>query len=83
MTSTTVRVLYFVVYKFCGILLSTKIYTPQNLIPSILYNDCTYHAAMATKINTPQIFLPTKNMKFLPMKFNPCTVCMLKCMLHS
>ena len=34
----------------------------------------TYHAAMATKNNTPQIFLPTKNMKILPMKFNTCTV---------
>ena len=27
------------------------------------YNDCTYHATMATKINTPRIFLPTKNTK--------------------
>ena len=25
---------------------------------------------MATKINTQQIFLPTKNMKILPTKFN-------------
>ena len=43
-------------------------------MPSILNNNCTYHAAMATKINTLQIFLPTKNMKILPTKFNTCKV---------
>ena len=74
----TICVLNFVVYKFRGfrgILLSTKIYTPQKLIPNILDNDCIYHAAMATKTNTQRIFLPTKNMKILPTKFNTCTVC--------
>ena len=74
---STVRVLNFVVYKFHGfhgILLSTKIYTPQKLIPSILHNYCTYYATMATKINTPRIFLPTNNMEILPTKFNTRTV---------
>ena len=41
-----------------------KIYTPWKLIPRILDKDCTYHAAMAMKINTPQIFLPIKNKNF-------------------
>ena len=41
---------------------------------SILDNDCAYHSAMATKINTPRILLPTKNTKILPMKFNTRTV---------
>ena len=75
----TVRILNFMAYKFswiinflgfCGIPLSTKIYVPQKLIP----NDCTYHTSTATKINTPRIFLPTKNTKFLPTKFNTRTV---------
>ena len=43
-------------------------------MPSIFNNDFTYYAAMATKINTPQIFLPTKNTKILPTKFNMHTV---------
>ena len=36
----------------------------------MLDKDCTNHATMATKINTPRIFLPTKNTKILPTKFN-------------
>ena len=43
-------------------------------MPSILDNDCTYHTAMATKINIPQIFLAAKKMKILPTKFNTRTV---------
>ena len=47
-----------------------QIYTPRKLILSILDNYCTYHATMATKINAPRIFLPTKTQKNLPTKFN-------------
>ena len=76
----TICVLNFVVCKFCGfcgILLSTKIYTARKLMPSIL-DDCTYHATMAMKINTTRIFLQTKNTKkILPMKFNTRLVSML------
>ena len=50
-----------------------KLY-PRNLIPSILDNDCTYHTTMATNINIPRIFLPTKNTKIIPTKFNTRTV---------
>ena len=73
LTMNNVHVEIFMVYKFlwsinfCGFrgmpLIRTKIYASQKLIPSILNNDCTYHATMATKTNTSQLFLPIKNMK--------------------
>ena len=39
------------------------IHENKSTIASILRksDDYTYHATMATKINTPQIFLPLKN----------------------
>ena len=59
----TVHVLNFVVHKFSWILWYPPIYTLRKSIPSILDNNCTYYAAMTTKINGPQIFLPIKNTK--------------------
>ena len=59
--------LNFVVYDFLWISWYPLIHenlSPQKLIPSILNNDCPYHAAMATKINTPRIISCKR-------KFNP------------
>ena len=39
------------------------------MIVPTMPNDCTYHATMATEINTLQIFLPTENTKILHMKY--------------
>ena len=60
----TVRILNFVVYKFSWILWYSY---PRKFIhhENNTYNYCTYHVAMATKINTPQnFFAHPKTRKF-------------------